>query len=78
LPGSSAKHGAYTFPAGLALLGCFSGSEIHDQENSDRIVRCRLCLDAKVQGDKALKVLGVYVVDKTKPFASPAPWARTI
>jgi quercetin dioxygenase-like cupin family protein len=29
--------------------------------------------DAKVHGDKPLKVLGIYVVDKTKPFASPAP-----
>jgi len=29
--------------------------------------------DANVHGDKALKVLGVYVVDKTKPLASPAP-----
>jgi quercetin dioxygenase-like cupin family protein len=29
--------------------------------------------DAKVHGDKALKVLGVYVVDKTRPLASPAP-----
>jgi quercetin dioxygenase-like cupin family protein len=28
--------------------------------------------DAKV-GDKPLKVLGIYVVDKTKPLASPAP-----
>jgi quercetin dioxygenase-like cupin family protein len=29
--------------------------------------------DAKVHGDKPLKVLGVYVVDRTKPLASPAP-----
>jgi len=29
--------------------------------------------DAKVHGDKSLKVLGIYVVDKTKPLASPAP-----
>jgi quercetin dioxygenase-like cupin family protein len=29
--------------------------------------------DAKAHGDKAMKVLGVYVVDKTKPLASPAP-----
>jgi len=29
--------------------------------------------DARVHGDKSLKVLGIYVVDKTKPFASPAP-----
>lgn len=29
--------------------------------------------DAKVHGDKAAKVLAVYVVDKTKPLATPAP-----
>jgi quercetin dioxygenase-like cupin family protein len=29
--------------------------------------------DAKVHGDKGAKVLAVYVVDKTKPLASPAP-----
>lgn len=28
--------------------------------------------DAKTHGDKHMKVLGVYVVDKTKPLASPA------
>ena len=29
--------------------------------------------DAKVHGDKPVKVLGVYVVDKAKPLATPAP-----
>jgi quercetin dioxygenase-like cupin family protein len=29
--------------------------------------------DAKVSRDKPLKVLAVYVVDKSKPLASPAP-----
>lgn len=29
--------------------------------------------DAKTHGDKSLKVLGIYIVDKTKPLASPAP-----
>ncbi len=29
--------------------------------------------DVKVTGDKPLKLLSVYVVDKTKPLASPAP-----
>jgi len=29
--------------------------------------------DAKTSGDKPLKVLTVYIVDKTKPLASPAP-----
>jgi quercetin dioxygenase-like cupin family protein len=29
--------------------------------------------DAKAAGDKPLKVLAIYIVDKTKPLASPAP-----
>ncbi|ABD87167.1 cupin domain-containing protein [Rhodopseudomonas palustris] len=29
--------------------------------------------DAKVHGDKSAKVIAIYVVDKTKPLASPAP-----
>jgi hypothetical protein len=29
--------------------------------------------DARVHGDNPLKVLAVYVVDKTRPLASPAP-----
>ncbi|SDR89770.1 cupin domain-containing protein [Bradyrhizobium canariense] len=29
--------------------------------------------DVKVSGDKPFKVLGIYVVDKTKPLATPAP-----
>ena len=29
--------------------------------------------DAKTAGDKPLKFIGIYVVDKTKPLATPAP-----
>jgi quercetin dioxygenase-like cupin family protein len=29
--------------------------------------------DAKVHGDKPLKVLAIYIVDKSKPLATPAP-----
>ena len=29
--------------------------------------------DAKTYGDKTMKVLGVYIVDKTRPLASRAP-----
>ena len=29
--------------------------------------------DAKTSGDKPLKVMAVYVVDKNKPLATPAP-----
>jgi quercetin dioxygenase-like cupin family protein len=29
--------------------------------------------DAKVTGDKPLKFIGIYTVDKSKPLASPAP-----
>lgn len=33
--------------------------------------------DAKVSGDKPLKVLGIYIVDKTRPLASPAKSGRS-
>ncbi len=29
--------------------------------------------DAKVHGDKSMKVLGIYVVERGKPLATPAP-----
>lgn len=29
--------------------------------------------DAKTHGDKSLKIIGIYVYDKTKPLAAPAP-----
>ncbi|MDH2345241.1 cupin domain-containing protein [Bradyrhizobium sp. SSUT77] len=29
--------------------------------------------DAKTHGDKSLKIMGIYIFDKTKPLASPAP-----
>jgi quercetin dioxygenase-like cupin family protein len=29
--------------------------------------------DAKASGDKPLKVLGIYIVSKDKPLATPAP-----
>jgi quercetin dioxygenase-like cupin family protein len=29
--------------------------------------------DAKVSGDKPLKIMAIYIVDKTKPLATPAP-----
>jgi mannose-6-phosphate isomerase-like protein (cupin superfamily) len=29
--------------------------------------------DAKVTGDKPLKIIAIYVVDKNKPLATPAP-----
>ncbi len=29
--------------------------------------------DAKVKGDKPLKIMAIYIVEKDKPLASPAP-----
>jgi hypothetical protein len=29
--------------------------------------------DATIDGDKLLKIFGIYAVDKTTPLASPAP-----
>jgi quercetin dioxygenase-like cupin family protein len=29
--------------------------------------------DAKTHGDKSLKIIGIYIFDKSKPLATPAP-----
>ena len=29
--------------------------------------------EVKIHGDKPLKIIGIYIFDKTKPLASPAP-----
>ena len=72
---------------GVAIAAlAFAGAAIAQQGKPDQhlkagdsyMIPAGTVHDAKVPGDKALKVLGVYVVDKTKPLASPAPWIRTI
>lgn len=45
----------------------------HLKAGDSYVIPAGVVHDAKTHGDKSLKVLGVYVVDKTKPLASPAP-----
>ncbi len=59
-------------PGGEADL-LVEGPDQHLKAGDSHMIPADTPLDAKIHGDKALKVLGVYVVDKTRPLASPAP-----
>jgi quercetin dioxygenase-like cupin family protein len=61
------------FPKTAALLICPHRGEQHLKAGDSYSIPAGAVHDAKVRGDKALKVQGIYVVDKTKPLASPAP-----
>ena len=58
---------AAAFQANLAHY-----SDVFSQGRTDYAIPAGAIHDAKVAGDKPLKVLGIYVVDKTKPLATPA------
>jgi quercetin dioxygenase-like cupin family protein len=47
--------------------------DLHLKAGDSYAIPAGVVHDAKVHGDKPLKVLGIYVVDKTKPLATPAP-----
>jgi quercetin dioxygenase-like cupin family protein len=78
-PGGSA--GRHTHPGietgyvleGEADLLIDGKPDLHLKAGDSYSIPAGVVHDAKVHGDKALKVLGVYVVDKTRPLASPAP-----
>jgi quercetin dioxygenase-like cupin family protein len=78
-PGGSA--GRHTHPGietgyvleGEADLVIEGKPDLHLKAGDSYQIPAGVVHDAKVHGDKTLKVLGVYVVDKNKPLASPAP-----
>jgi quercetin dioxygenase-like cupin family protein len=78
-PGGSA--GRHTHPGietgyvleGEADLIIDGKPDLHLKAGDSYAIPAGAVHDARVHGDKPLKVLGVYVVDKTKPLASPAP-----
>ena len=78
-PGGSA--GRHTHPGietgylleGEADLLIDGKPDLHLKAGDSYSIPAGVVHDAKVHGDKALKVLAIYVVDKTKPLASPAP-----
>ena len=78
-PGGSA--GRHTHPGietgyvleGEADLIIDGKPDLHLKAGDSYAIPAGAVHDAKVHGDKPLKVLGIYIVDKTKPLASPAP-----
>jgi len=78
-PGGSA--GRHTHPGietgyvleGEADLIVDGKPDLHLKAGDSYAIPAGAVHNARVHGDKPLKVLGVYVVDKTKPLASPAP-----
>jgi quercetin dioxygenase-like cupin family protein len=78
-PGASA--GRHTHPGietsylleGEAELIVEGQPDRHLKAGDSFVIPAGVVHDAKVHGDKSVKVLGTYVVDKTKPLASPAP-----
>jgi quercetin dioxygenase-like cupin family protein len=78
-PGGSA--GRHTHPGietgyvleGEADLIIEGKPDLHLKAGDSYAIPAGVVHDAKVHGDKALKIIGIYIVDKTKPLASPAP-----
>jgi quercetin dioxygenase-like cupin family protein len=78
-PGGSA--GRHTHPGietGYVLEGEASiiiegKPELHLKAGDSYSIPAGAVHDAKTHGDKPVKVLAVYVVDKNKPLASPVP-----
>src|SRR3954467_5745841 len=62
----------YVLEGEAALLGD-GKPNLHLKAGDSYAIPAGAVHDAKVHGDKALKVLGIYIVDKTKPLATPAP-----
>lgn len=76
-PGGSA--GRHTHPGietGYVLEGeadlIIEGKTQHLKAGDSYLIPAGVVHDVKDSGDKPVKVFGIYVVDKTKPLASPA------
>ena len=76
--GAAGRHNHHGIETGYVLEGegdlLIDGqAPIHLKAGDSYQIPAGAIHDAKVSGDKPLKVLGIYIVDKTKPMASPAP-----
>ena len=72
--------GRHTHPGietGYVLEGeadlIIEGKTQHLKAGDSYLIPAGAVHDVKVSGEKPAKVFGIYVVDKTKPLASPAP-----
>lgn len=69
-PGGSA--GRHTHPGIETADLIIEGKTQHLKAGDSYLIPAGTVHDVKVSGDKPAKVFGIYVVDKTKPLASPA------
>lgn len=75
--GAAGRHTHPGIETGYVLEGeadlLIDGKEpLHLKAGESYAIPAGVVHDARVHGNQSLKVLGIYVVDKTKPLASPA------
>jgi len=58
---------------GEAVMSIDGQADRHLKAGNSYSIPAGVVHDAKVHGDKGAKVMAVWVVDKTKPLATPAP-----
>ena len=58
---------------GEAVMSIDGQADKHLKAGDSYSIPAGVVHDAKVHGDKGAKVMAVWVVDKTKPLATPAP-----
>ncbi|WP_322517988.1 cupin domain-containing protein [Rhodopseudomonas palustris] len=58
---------------GEAVMSIDGQADKHLKAGDSYAIPAGVVHDARVHGDKGAKVMAVWVVDKTKPLATPAP-----
>jgi quercetin dioxygenase-like cupin family protein len=75
--GTAGRHSHPGIETGYVLEGeadlIVEGKPQHLKAGDSYSIPAAAVHDVKVTGDKPFKALGIYVVDKTKPLATPAP-----
>ena len=67
--GSAGRHTHPGIETGYVLEG---KPDLHLKAGDSYAIPAGVIHDAKVSGDKPLKLIGIYIVDKTQPLATPA------
>jgi quercetin dioxygenase-like cupin family protein len=75
--GSAGRHTHPGIETGYVLEGetdlIIEGKPQHLKAGDSYAIPAGAVHDVKAAGDKPVKLLGIYVVDKTRPLATPAP-----
>ncbi|WP_375414680.1 cupin domain-containing protein [uncultured Bradyrhizobium sp.] len=76
--GSAGRHTHPGIETGYVLEGegdliVEGKQDVHVKAGDSWAIPAGVAHDAKVSGDKSLKIIAIYVVDKSKPLSSPVP-----